>query len=324
MVGLITSLLLSNVTFACNSNSCSPNSEPTKGFNVKWFSYELNDCETYKDEEYMCSGYLEKTPYHSKCGVNTVNFKTGFPCNYNQENDEENFICECGCSGENTGWTCPCAPSTVSDDHTCYNSQKEVFNASYVYEYETSVTNFTMELTGYFKAPEAGSFTFNLGETDGSTAVFFGKNAFQCCSQDEVSVENPEIFLNGIKDHENSCNEKSIELDEGLYYPIRITFANAYAYSSLVFSATLPCGKVIQDFTEYIFTFEQEDEHCPASTTSSIFTSGISASSSILTTPTIDSTTTTTNGWTGSYVSTYSTKVSVSTDRKSTRLNSSH
>ncbi|SSD62223.1 uncharacterized protein SCODWIG_03985 [Saccharomycodes ludwigii] len=150
-----------------------------------------------------------------------------------------------------------------------------------------------MEITGYFLAPETGSYTFTLGNVDDSAGLLFDQDAFGFCEQNDITATTTNFLLNAIKGCE-SGKEASVSSEKtligGLYYPIRIIFSNAITKASLDFSATLPNGTVINDFTNYIYTFGEDESYCPA----------------------FERETTTYTPWTGSFTSTIGTIVTIS------------
>ncbi|SSD61605.1 uncharacterized protein SCODWIG_03366 [Saccharomycodes ludwigii] len=277
-------------------DACSPISDPTEGFKVRWFNYTLDDTKSFSSLEYMAYGYYQKSaPYHISDGITTVSFQSGFPCKYSQTDPSVYFLCYSERSGAaNNNWYCPSAEAPYNS-YTCYNQGVNAYSLPVVYDYNTTFTNFTMEISGYFLAPETGNYTFTLGNVDDSSGLLFGQNAFGCCEQNNITSTTTDFFINAIKglfSGQEASISKSMNLIAGSYYPLRIVFTNALTKASLNFTATLPSGTVLSDFENYVYTFDEEESYCPAYSTKTV-------------------------PWTGTFTSTYTTSVLTSTDSNS-------
>jgi len=153
-----------------------------------------------------------------------------------------------------------------------------------------SVSNFTMLLTGYFYAQESGHYTFNLVADDLAYLSFGAGNAFECCDE-EGTVSDPEAFDLIViwKADNNMSGSVSYNLEAGVYYPIRLLYANRDYHGTLELSFEDPHGDVHTNFDDHIYQFKDEPEGCP----NNIHTS--------------------TTQWTGSFTSTFSTTVYTTT-----------
>ncbi|SSD61014.1 uncharacterized protein SCODWIG_02775 [Saccharomycodes ludwigii] len=289
-------------------DACSPISDPTEGFKVRWFNYTLDDTKSFSSLEYMAYGYYQNSaPYHISDGITTVSFQSGFPCKYSQTDPSVYFLCYGErSSAANNNWYCPSAEAPYNS-YTCYNQGVNAYSLPVVYDYNTTFTNFTMEISGYFLAPETGNYTFTLGNVDDSSGLLFGQNAFGCCEQNNITSTTTDFFINAIK---------------GL-------FSGQEASTS---KTTLPSGTVLTDFENYVYTFDEEESYCPAYSTKTVPWTGTFTSTyttSVLTstdsnsniikstvvyveTPEFEGTTTTYTSWTGTYTSTIGTSVTTS------------
>ncbi|SSD58881.1 uncharacterized protein SCODWIG_00642 [Saccharomycodes ludwigii] len=281
------------VTDSDTEDACNPLTNATPGFKVRWYNYTLGDTNSFTSLDYMAYEYYQQsTAYHSMDGVETVEFESGFPCQYDENNSDDYFICYCdGYSTNNGNWVCPCSGSKSTSSKTCYNSQADSVTLPLIYDYDTTFTNFTMEITGYFLAPETGPYNFTLGNVDDSAGLLFGKNAFGCCEQNDITAATTDFFINAIKgwhSGQDATTSSLINLVGGFYYPLRLVFSNAISYASLDFTVTLPNETIITDFENYVFTFDEEESYCPAYSTTTV-------------------------PWTGTYTSTFTTKVTTAT-----------
>ncbi|SMN22005.1 similar to Saccharomyces cerevisiae YHR211W FLO5 Lectin-like cell wall protein (flocculin) involved in flocculation [Maudiozyma saulgeensis] len=153
-----------------------------------------------------------------------------------------------------------------------------------------SVSNFTMLLTGYFLADDSGQYTFTVVADDLAYLSFGAGNAFECCDE-EGTVSDPEAFdlIVTWKSDNDMSGSVSYNLEAGVFYPIRLLYANRDYHGTLELSYEDPNGGVHTDFTEHIYQFPDEPEGCP----NNIHTS--------------------TTYWTGSYTSTFTTSVYTTT-----------
>ncbi|SSD61959.1 uncharacterized protein SCODWIG_03720 [Saccharomycodes ludwigii] len=325
------------LTTVDSNGGCNPISKPSNGFKVRWFPYNIYDTTTYTSREYMAYGYYQNSkPYHEQNGITSVIIQSGFPCQYNENDPSQYYLCNGEPDQQGTNWHCPYQYG--HDATLCYNDNQLPYTLPVIFDYNTTFTNFTMELTGYFLAPQTGSYTFTLGYVDDSAGLLFGENAFGCCQQNDITASTTNFLVDAIKNWHVGIQNYAvakITMNAGSYYPIRIVFSNAITKASLFFTISLPDGTLLDDMTNYIFTFDEEESYCPAaedvtttytpwtgtytstigtSLTTSIGSDGIPTTSTIYTveTPEVEGTTTTYTPWTGTYTSTIGTSVTTS------------
>ncbi|SMN21374.1 similar to Saccharomyces cerevisiae YHR211W FLO5 Lectin-like cell wall protein (flocculin) involved in flocculation [Maudiozyma saulgeensis] len=153
-----------------------------------------------------------------------------------------------------------------------------------------SISNFTMLLTGYFLPHETGQYIFTLDADDLAYLSFGAGNAFDCCDE-QSTVSNPDAFdlvviWNGADDMSGSI---TYELEAGIYYPIRLLYANRDFHGDLKLSFQDPTGNIFTNFSNHIYQFPDEPKGCPNNIVAS------------------------TTQWTGSYTTTYSTSIYTTT-----------
>ena len=136
--------------------------------------------------------------------------------------------------------------------------------SNYNYADQIDVSNFTMLLTGYFMPQETGTYKFTLYADDLAYMSFGAGNAFDCCGMEE-SVSDPEAFDLIVlwKSNNDYSGQVSYTLEGGVYYPLRILFANRDYHSFLKLTFEDPNGNVYTDFTNHIFQFPDEADGCP-------------------------------------------------------------
>ena len=149
-----------------------------------------------------------------------------------------------------------------------------------LYGHTMTITNFTLELVGYYRAPQTGTYSFGLTSTDdGAMLMFNNDGAFKCCLSEQNSQDTSDIAL--YQFYSQGAVRKSYNLIKGQYYPIRITYANALEVARLQLSATLPDGTVKKTFEDVYYYPDSA--------------SGTSACSAVLTTEYYTGTTVTTS-----------------------------
>lgn len=158
--------------------------------------------------------------------------------------------------------------------------------SNFNYNEEFTISNFTMLLTGYFKPSMTGHYMFNLEADDLAYLSFGDGNAFDCCGQ-EASVTDPDAFDLIViwQSPTDLSGNVTYYLEEDIYYPIRLLYANRDFYGVLHLTYTDPNGVEHDDFTEHIY---QADDQVGGCANEVVYT---------------------TTGWTGTYTTTYSTTV---------------
>lgn len=160
-----------------------------------------------------------------------------------------------------------------------------------IYGQEIYVSNFSLQLTGYFYADQSGYYEVIFTGTDDGLVMYMGEGAFSCCNSsyiDTSDLNNEVIYTtgsigNGDKD---TFATRFIYLQEGFYYPVRISYVNMVYWAEMNLVVTKPDGTNITDFTNvYQFAENKQD----------------SGSCEVVTHTTERSTTTTTKTWSGSY-----------------------
>lgn len=211
-----------------------------------------------------------------------------------------------------------------------------------VYGTPISVSNFSLELTGYFYAEETGYYEVLFFATDDAVVFFFGTDsAFECCHSSELSQNanfaDQVIYTTGSIDDDGRdfFASRYRYLQGGFYYPTRIAYTQIETYAYLNLTVTTPSGKRLRTFEDTVYQFDEKNSNCQSvnpfdsqkttittsvpwtGTETSTYTATFSNPSSpveiVVETPDVYfelSTVTTTIAWTGYLTSTYTTTLS--------------
>nr|CAI6574500.1 ALI_HP1_G0017960.mRNA.1.CDS.1 [Saccharomyces cerevisiae] len=221
--------------------------------NINFYEYTIGDKTTYLEPEYMGYKYSDTKKLGSVSGQTDLSIYYSPPCestptcvNYAVlKRDEDGYD--------------PCGPlyETKKRD-TEYCDPNTAYWSSDLFGFYTTPTNVTVEMTGYFLAPENGSYTFSFYTVDDSAILSIGgDNAFACCEQQQSSVTSTNFTIDAVGGNDGSSSEGSVYLYAGYYYPMKIVFSNAEESATLPVAVSLPNGtSVMDDFSGYVYSFE--------------------------------------------------------------------
>lgn len=178
-------LLVFLVLAICESpEGCLPRGISLNGFQTKLYPYTNQDGTTLKILDYVSVGYAENPLYY------TIAANSGYGFSWQNSTDI---------------W---------------YHG----VGYDFVYGYNTTISNFTMEITGYYFAKLDGDYTISLSQIDDSAALFIGDGvAFACCNSSPiVGTAVPLLFT-----YDKVEVSSKVTLIGNTYYPIRIVYTNA-------------------------------------------------------------------------------------------------
>lgn len=134
-----------------------------------------------------------------------------------------------------------------------------------IYGKTVTVSNFSVELTGYFLAPETGDYQLLMSVDDGALVTFGAGQAFGCCNTVSTSNDgNYALFAHWYSTSNAPGQTVSTQhLTAGYYYPMKIFYVNMQNPMSMTFRVTTPSGNVITNFKN-VYTFANTDTSCPA------------------------------------------------------------
>ena len=224
-------LAAATVVDLANIPGCLPKgTTKTSGFTANFYPYTMGDSTTMSDLDYVLSGYKNNEIIASASGILDISFD----------------------------WVNKTYPLSMVP-HT-YN----------LYGVPITITNFTVELTGYYYAATEGDYTFKLTQIDDSAAVFLGDgSAFDCCKTNP-SVDPSDFMIYTYKIWGGSKRDKeaTVNLAADTYYPIRIVYTNAEQRAILSATVTPPNG-VSHSIEADTYFFGDLGYDCPAPPVSS-------------------------------------------------------
>lgn len=155
---------------------------------------------------------------------------------------------------------------------------------SSMYGLNIPVSNVIMSYTGYFKAPETGVYTFKLQDIDDAAMVWLG-SGLSCCDTGALAGSADDAIVVATKAYHGALGEKSgyVYLEEGQFYPFRLTFINIITASELDFIIITPGGTSISNFGGYMFQIANPEDSCSTSTVSIPVATSTSAGSTATT-----------------------------------------
>ncbi|KAF4335286.1 GLEYA adhesin domain protein [Fusarium beomiforme] len=113
--------------------------------------------------------------------------------------------------------------------------------------------NFTLVYTGYYKAPETGTYELCVTADNANTLYFGQGNAFEC-GTGETDPNAPALVLTATGYHFNNPTQcGNVDLIAGRHYPVRNVMGNKNAVSAFEFSVKTPSGKKTHDFSGQAF-----------------------------------------------------------------------
>ena len=265
--------------------ACLPSSTSSNGFTAKFYQYDFGDESTFSTAAYMASGYANRELLNTESGITNILIAYGMECDLSD------------------GTTVTPSEPWDFDYGQCENGYYiDSEQTGTVYGYSLDATNFTVELTGYFLAPQTGNYSVQIDHVDDGAILDLGTGlAFDCCLQDASPIGNTDFSINAIKPESGQASSAAYTVDmvAGYYYPIKIVYTNSQQIGFLYITVTLPDGtSVSNDFNGYVYSFQNDVEQ-PACTVSN---------------PAPFLTSTAGKPWTGTYTTTYATSTTLTTD----------
>ena len=156
--------------------------------------------------------------------------------------------------------------------------------------------NFTVVLSGFFMAPETGTYTIAL-TADEAAAVQFGEgsNCSQELSSSVLKCGIAQEVRSGAQNGGWGIKTQSLKFVKGKYYPVRIIWWQLGGWLEFIFDMTTPSGKKISGFENSIFQLSALGSSCPGATCTSLYSSAKVPTSSTSSSRTTVTRTTTTN-----------------------------
>ncbi|KAM3163159.1 Flocculation protein FLO5 [Lachancea thermotolerans] len=130
-----------------------------------------------------------------------------------------------------------------------------------LYGEDITTTNFTLELVGYFQPSQSGVYTITANEIDDGFSLMMGESAFKCCTSNSFTEQEssdgtvqltkrddqsengePTTDMHGF--YHMGATSVQVELREGMFYPLRLVFANMERTTIMDLSLILPDGTI--------------------------------------------------------------------------------
>ena len=140
---------------------------------------------------------------------------------------------------------------------------------SNVFGVDVTVQHFLVELDGYFFAKVSGLYTFKLLAVDDLAAVWFGSGLSCCDMNTPKDSDYPSFWATWDRtSNQNGAAVAQLYLTAGIYYPIKVRFANTNRAGALSFEVTDPSGNTINDFKGSAYRFVNINKSCSTVTVS--------------------------------------------------------
>ncbi|CCK72445.1 uncharacterized protein KNAG_0K00780 [Huiozyma naganishii CBS 8797] len=268
LVVTFTSLVSANsipcIPWQFNPPSCKLNGSPKPGFTARFFHLPINQWVYMRDPSYFANDYRELGQIGEVSGITKQNFVSTIPCI--PENGNPTFECYTPFYENYPRYKC--------GDVQCSNSVRTPYWNNQIYGFQTTVSNVTVELTGYLKAPQTGPYTMIFSNIDDVAYFFVGSDtAFGCCNQDGDLSEVDGYTMGVMYPY---AKQVTFNMVEGQYYPIRIVYSNAWMSGTFESQLQLPLGNTILNWGKYVYTYE--DKTCKNPSSSSVSASSTSSS----------------------------------------------
>ncbi|GEQ72892.1 hypothetical protein JCM33374_g6580 [Metschnikowia sp. JCM 33374] len=180
-----------------------------------------------------------------------------------------------------------------------------------IYGYSTTISNYTIELTGWYKPTKESAFTFTLSADEGAALRIGGKQ--ECCN-DAAYVVTDEVSINTLGTTSGSDpNTGTFRMLPKNYYPFALVLFNSDGDAKFDLTITDSSGKKITNFWNNVYDMNYPDGgacyHTTTTTywtndyTSSDFQDGTETDTVIMQLPPTYAPTTTST-WTGTFTTT--------------------
>lgn len=214
------------------------------------------------------------------------------------------FIVHFGIVSVSAAGTCQCDPPMVVqrgwtidyynypqyldvDNNTYYVNGFTDYGPAYAHEYEytpsinypqwnsdqglhdlygVSITtfNFSVVLSGYFQAPETGTYEVQMTADDGAAVQFSeGSNCSQELSLSVLTCGIAQEVRSGYENGGWGVKTTYLNFEKGQYYPVRIIWWQRAAWVEFLFDMTTPSGIKITGFENTIVQLSTKGSYCP-------------------------------------------------------------
>ncbi|CCK70681.1 uncharacterized protein KNAG_0E04280, partial [Huiozyma naganishii CBS 8797] len=220
--------------------ACAAKGVASEGLTAKFYPFPFQKFSLVRTPKFYGHDYAVPSPIHELKNIVDPNFVIG---------------AECIPTDKSAPFICHNPTSHYCGSIECEPFQKIVHIGPQTYNgYNTTVSNITLELTGYLRAPETGVYNFHVDPADEAVYLYVGPgDAFNCCEQDSKPTVGATAALGLVFP---KSGETQFYLVEGNYYPIKLVYFNANWIGQLLTSLTLPSGALSKDWGKYVYSYE--------------------------------------------------------------------
>ncbi|KAF5209067.1 hypothetical protein E0198_004342 [Clavispora lusitaniae] len=150
----------------------------------------------------------------------------------------------------------------VTDVAFYYGTAGGIVTQGELYGETITITNFTIELTGYFVPDETGEYTWSIDNADDGAALSL-VTVGGCCN--DVGQVTSEFAISTLRGYAGagtaSSKSTTVTLEKGLAYAIKIVNFNWNGPASLGVSYVTPSGKTVTNF-DHIHQVTFQTDNC--------------------------------------------------------------
>lgn len=134
-----------------------------------------------------------------------------------------------------------------------------------LYGVQIEYNHFLAEYTGYFLAQEDGMHTLSISDVDDGAMVWFGSEmAFNCCGPQLGIPDNSHTDYTFRATNRWGLDSTQVDkglvfLEKGVYYPLRIVYANVGENAKFAITITTPSGTVLENMDGFVFSSDHLD-----------------------------------------------------------------
>ncbi|QBM88664.1 agglutinin-like ALS [Metschnikowia aff. pulcherrima] len=156
------------------------------------------------------------------------------------------------------------ARAVTGANYQTYFLPPSAVDYNYIYGYYTTSTNFAVELSGFFRAPLSGKYTFHLNANAGAS---FQLGTSGTCCNDAAYSDLGDLAINTLGTTDADPDLVSYKLLAGGYYPVKIVLFNSRGNAGLQVTVKDPFGFTLPDMGLQVFQANFRNSQCGPITT---------------------------------------------------------
>ncbi|CAB4254166.1 uncharacterized protein KABA2_03S14036 [Maudiozyma barnettii] len=229
--------------------SCIPTGPGIQGFSARFFPYPIDSTQATDSNFYIQQDYMLNSPIGASDGIIDPNYYVR-PCIQNLYT----LTCPLSSSLTSVG-----SNLLVCGSRACQNTDDQSVGNIDMFGFSTTVSNITVELSGYLYTPQTGNYVFSLNNIDDAASITVGSTvAFDCCAQSDQnfgSVYYSDVISLKPSTYSAPTVSSNIFLRAGNYYPVKIVYVNMKSVARLGTSLTLPDGTVVSNWGSMVYSY---------------------------------------------------------------------